>query len=46
LSGVDFTDANLTGAGFMNAKLSGAHWSNTTCPDGINSDKKVSKACY
>jgi uncharacterized protein YjbI with pentapeptide repeats len=33
LSGANLTDANLT-----NANLTNAIWSNTTCPDGSNSD--------
>ena len=43
LSGVDLTDANLTranlsGATMTGTKLKGVHWSDTTCPDGSNSD--------
>jgi hypothetical protein len=43
LRNVDFTGANLTGADLQGADLHGAIikdtiWSNTTCPDGINSD--------
>ena len=36
--GVDFTDANLTGANFHGTGVGNALWSNTTCPDGTNSD--------
>jgi uncharacterized protein YjbI with pentapeptide repeats len=39
LAQVDFTDANLTRADLSNAIGRGtAIWSNTTCPDGTNSD--------
>ena len=34
----DLTGANLTGAYFTGADLTGVTWSNTTCPDGSNSD--------
>ena len=34
----DFTDANLSGARLTDASLTGVVWSNTTCPDGSNSD--------
>ena len=37
LAGANLTDADLTGAS-MSANLSGVEWSNTTCPDGSNSD--------
>ena len=36
--GVDFTDADLSGARLTDASLTGVIWSNTTCPDGSNSD--------
>jgi uncharacterized protein YjbI with pentapeptide repeats len=39
LAGVDFTNANLTGADWRRATgLDSAIFSNTTCPDGTNSD--------
>jgi streptogramin lyase len=43
LHGADLTGANLTGANLRGANLHGATatgvvWSNTTCPDGTNSD--------
>lgn len=37
-SGANFTDANLTGADLSGAIVGGAIWSNTTCPDGVNSN--------
>jgi uncharacterized protein YjbI with pentapeptide repeats len=38
LSGFDLTDVNLTGADLSGANLTGVTWSNTTCPDGSNSN--------
>jgi DNA-binding beta-propeller fold protein YncE len=38
LRGANLTGANLTGANLSGANLSGVIWSNTTCPDGTNSD--------
>lgn len=38
LTGVNFTEAILTGARFRRAVVSRVTWSNTTCPDGTNSD--------
>ena len=38
LSGVNLTGADLTGADLTGANLTGVIWSNTTCPDGSNSD--------
>ena len=38
LSGAIFRHANLTGAHVNGASLSGTVWSDTTCPDGTNSD--------
>jgi virginiamycin B lyase len=38
LSGADLSRADLTGANLHGATLTGAKWSNTTCPDGSNSD--------
>jgi uncharacterized protein YjbI with pentapeptide repeats len=34
----DFTNADLDGANFSGANTYGDTWSNTTCPDGVNSD--------
>jgi hypothetical protein len=34
----DFTGAVLTGARFTDSAVTGAVWSDTTCPDGSNSD--------
>jgi len=39
LRNVDFTNANLKDANLLNANLSGAIWSNTICPNGINSNE-------
>jgi hypothetical protein len=38
LHGVDLTNADLSGADVSGANLNGATFSNTTCPDGTNSD--------
>jgi uncharacterized protein YjbI with pentapeptide repeats len=39
LTNVNFTNANLTNAGSMStANVTGVIWSNTTCPDGTNSN--------
>ncbi len=38
LGGADFTGAYLGGAQLQGADLAGAIWSNTTCPDGTNSN--------
>jgi hypothetical protein len=38
LNGADLTSANLTGANLTGANLANVVWSNTTCPDGSNSD--------
>jgi hypothetical protein len=41
LYGANFTDADLDGANFLvsgGSNLTNAVWSNTTCPDGTNSD--------
>ena len=35
---VHFKDADLSGAIFTGATLAGIIWSNTTCPNGTNSD--------
>ena len=37
-SDVNFRGANLTGANLKGADLNGVTWSNTTCPDGTNSN--------
>ena len=40
LSSANFTNADLTGStGLSSATVNGTIWSNTTCPDGSNSDK-------
>jgi uncharacterized protein YjbI with pentapeptide repeats len=41
LTGATIKNADLTGANLFDATVSGATWSNTTCPDGSNSDKHV-----
>ncbi len=38
LDGANFTGANLAGANLASARLIAVTWSNTTCPDGSNSD--------
>jgi hypothetical protein len=38
LTSADLTSANLKDANLIGADLTGAIWSNTTCPDGTNSD--------
>ena len=38
LQRADFTNANLAGANFDDANVTQAIWSNTTCPDGTNSN--------
>ena len=38
LTGADLSGANLTGATMTGANLTNVYWSNTTCPDGTNSD--------
>jgi hypothetical protein len=48
LRNVDLTGADLTGANLLDADLAGAvledvTWSNTTCPDGTNSDSRATK---
>lgn len=44
LDHADFTDADLTGAKLDKATIADVIWSNTTCPDGKNSDT-VGKTC-
>jgi uncharacterized protein YjbI with pentapeptide repeats len=38
LGGADLTGANLTGARLRGTNISAVTWSNTTCPDGTNSN--------
>ena len=38
LQGADLTGANLAGSTLKGASIGGVKWSNTVCPDGINSD--------
>jgi uncharacterized protein YjbI with pentapeptide repeats len=38
LANADLTGAILTGADLAGANLAGVLWSDTTCPDGTNSD--------
>jgi uncharacterized protein YjbI with pentapeptide repeats len=38
LTGANLTGADLTGANLHGADLTGVIWSNTTCPDGTNSN--------
>ena len=38
LQAANLTGANLTGASLVGANLNKVTWSNTTCPDGMNSD--------
>jgi virginiamycin B lyase len=38
LMGADLSRADLTGANLHGATLTGVKWSNTTCPDGTDSD--------
>jgi hypothetical protein len=38
LRGANLTNVDLTGSSLAQAKLAGVTWSNTTCPDGSNSD--------
>jgi phospholipase C len=38
LQGADLTGANLSGAHLQGTNTKGVVWSNTTCPDGTNSD--------
>ena len=42
LSGADLSDADLSGADIRGADLDDVTWSNTTCPDGTNSDSHKS----
>lgn len=37
-TGADLTGADLTGAELLSVAMDGVIWSNTTCPDGTNSD--------
>ena len=45
LYSTNLTNANLTGSNLEDAILSGVLWSNTTCPDGSNSDTNGLNAC-
>jgi len=46
LDGVDLSDADLTGANVRSSTgLSSATFSNTTCPDGTNSDANTGGTC-
>jgi hypothetical protein len=38
LAGANLTGANLAGANLTGANVTGVQWSNTTCPDGTNSN--------
>jgi hypothetical protein len=38
LTDVDFTNADLTGAAMYQVNITGAHWQDTICPDGTNSE--------
>ncbi len=42
----DLSGANLTGADFTAAHFHGNTWSDTTCPDGTNSDDAFYNSCY
>jgi uncharacterized protein YjbI with pentapeptide repeats len=45
MTSVNLTNANLDGATTTGADLTGATWSNTTCPDGTNSNAYV-RGCF
>jgi len=45
LTSGDLTGANLSYAFLSEAKLAGVIWSNTTCPDGSNSDANGGTCC-
>ena len=45
LSGADLTGANLERVDLTGADLTGAIFSNTTCPDGTNSDDNEGSTC-
>ena len=46
LTNADLTDATITSSwGLKNENVSGVIWSNTTCPDGTNSDTNGSSGC-
>ena len=45
LTNVNFMGANLLGAKFGGATLKGTQWSNTTCPDGTNSNNNSKGTC-
>jgi uncharacterized protein YjbI with pentapeptide repeats len=51
LTGADFSYANLTSADLAGATVSSTNftatvWSNTTCPDGSNSDTHAHRRCF
>ena len=45
LIGARLTNANLMGSNLIRADLTYVIWSNTTCPDGSNSDTNGLNAC-
>jgi uncharacterized protein YjbI with pentapeptide repeats len=45
LADADLTNANLRGADLKNADLAHVVWSDTTCPDGTNSDNGYHHSC-
>lgn len=45
LDGADLTGADLSGARLDGASLKGVTWSDTTCPDGTNSNAKQPQTC-
>lgn len=45
LDGANLTGADLTGAVLDSASLKDVTWSNTTCPDGTNSDSNTPATC-
>jgi uncharacterized protein YjbI with pentapeptide repeats len=45
LSNANLTNTNLTNAVITDTVLSGATWSNTTCPDGTNSNNHIGGSC-
>ncbi len=45
MDNADFTNANLTGADLDSGIEAGAIWSDTTCPDGSDSDKHAPAGC-
>jgi uncharacterized protein YjbI with pentapeptide repeats len=45
LSNADLTGADMTGANWFDSTVTGVVWSNTTCPDGSNSDTNGGTCC-